>query len=201
MNSIILSTNVLEEVGISAVEFLFLHFIHTEENFGMTFNEIDVEKLQEKKLIKISSKNEIILRQQSIDLIEFSLIEVDISFNNKKKKVTKSSRTINKEVDDFVDEFRHKWHGLKAGAMGGKQACVQKLTRWMKDNPTVTPEKILSAADLYLSTEGRDVRFLQRADYFIYKQDSGRSEASRLSAYVDDIVIGTTNDDWTTKLN
>lgn len=128
-NSIIINTNVLEEVGISAYEFLYLYFIHTKETFGMSFNEIDVEQLQEKKLVKISSENSIILRQQSIDLIEFSLIEADISFSNNKKKITKSSRAINKEVNTFVDEFRRKWHGLKAGAMGGKQACMQKLTR------------------------------------------------------------------------
>tara|TARA_R110000851_G_scaffold315229_3_gene477586 strand:- start:11109 stop:11324 length:216 start_codon:yes stop_codon:yes gene_type:complete len=71
----------------------------------------------------------------------------------------------------------------------------------MADNPEVTPDQILAAADLYITTEGRDPRFLQRADYFIYKQDSSKSEASRLSAYVDDILMGSTNDDWTSRLN
>lgn len=86
--------------------------------------------------------------------------------------------------------------------MGGKQACIQKLSRWMKENPEVTPEQILEAADLYLSTEGRNPQYLQRADYFIYKQDSSKEEGSRLSAYVDDLLIGPTEDeDWTSKLN
>jgi len=199
--SLIISTKVLEEEEISVIEFLYLHYLHTKENFGMTFEEVDVKKLQEKKFLKISSKNEIILRQQSIDLIEFSLIEADISFKTKKRKVTKSIRTINKEVEAFIDTFRHKWHGLKSGAMGGKQACVHKMSRWMKENPEVTPETILAAADRYLETEGRDVRFLQRADYFIYKQDSSKSEASRLSAYVDDLLVGDSNNDWTSQLN
>ena len=44
--------------------FLYLHFIHTEQDFGMDFNEIDVEKLQEKKLIKISSKKKIIISEK-----------------------------------------------------------------------------------------------------------------------------------------
>jgi len=200
--TILINAKALQEIGISAIEFLFLHFVHTKEDFGITsFNDVDVNKLQEKKLIKISSEQNIILRQQSIDLIELSLVEADISFKTIKKKVSRSVREINKEVESFVDEFRKKWHGLKPGAMGGKQACVQKLKRWMKDNPEVTPEQILEAADLYIKTECRDPRFVQRADYFIYKQDSSKNEASRLSAYVDEILFGTIDDDWTSKLN
>tara|TARA_R110000822_G_scaffold302649_2_gene426958 strand:+ start:14553 stop:15119 length:567 start_codon:yes stop_codon:yes gene_type:complete len=188
-------------MDINLLEFLYLFAIYSNEDLGVNFDDVDEEKLQEKKLIKIINKK-IILRQQSIDLIEFSLIEADVSFKQNKKKISKSSRTINKEVEKFVDEFRHKWHGRKAGAMGGKQACIQKLSRWMKENPEVTQEQILEAADLYLTSEGRNPQYLQRADYFIYKEDSTKEEGSRLSAYVDDIIMGhKEDDDWTTQLN
>jgi hypothetical protein len=49
MNSIVLNKKVLEEMEISGFEFLYLYYIHTEEDFGMNFDEIDVEKIQEKK--------------------------------------------------------------------------------------------------------------------------------------------------------
>ena len=70
----------------------------------------------------------------------------------------------------------------------------------MSENQEYSFEQILKAADLYLSTEGRDTRFLQRADYFIYKNDIQRNEMSRLSAYIDDVTLGVT-EDWTSNLN
>lgn len=200
MNSLIINIKILNSEEISAIEFLYLYYLHTGESFGVDFNEIDVDKLQEKKLIKISEEKNIILRQKSIDLIEISLIEVDISLKKKKRKVTKSTKTIVKEVVEFIDEFRKKWHGARAGAMGGKHACIQKMVKWRIANPTITIEQILAAADLYITTEGKQSKYLQQADYFIYKQDSSRNEASRLSAFVDEILMGTTNEDWTSQL-
>lgn len=128
------------------------------------------------------------------------MIGADISLTKTEKKVVKTNLTIVNEANSFIAEFRNKWHGAKAGAMGSKQACLHKMTRWMKENPEVTPEQILAAADLYISTEGKKSRYLQRADYFIYKQESDKTAASRLSAFVDEILMGTTNDDWTSQL-
>lgn len=198
--SLLINTYVLEELNISCLEFLYLYFLYSEKNLGIPFNDIDEKKLQEKKLIKLITNEKTILRQKSIDLIEFSLVEANVSFNEKKKEVKKPSRAKLKELDEFVDVFRNKWQGLKPGAMGGKNACKVKLRKWMLENPEYSFEEILAAADLYLTTEGRDTKFLQRADYFIYKNDINRNEASRLSAYIDDVVIGETGD-WTSKLN
>ena len=201
MISLILNTNVLKEVNISAIEFLYLYYIYSKENFGIDFKEVDKQKLEEKKLIKIIDNEKIILRQQSIDLIEFSLIEADVSFNKKKKNVKLSRRALDETVEEFVQEFRKKWHGLKSGAMGDKEACKQKLIRWMQEHPNISPKLILKAADLYLATEGRDPRFVQRADYFIYKQDVHKNDASRLSAFIEELEMGNTNEDWTSSLN
>ena len=67
------------------------------------------------------------------------------------------------------------------------------------ENPEYTFEEILKAAQLYLDTDGRDTRFLQRADYFIFKQDVHKGESSRLSAFIDEIGEDPTLD-WTSTI-
>ena len=84
--------------------------------------------------------------------------------------------------------------------MGSEKSCKEKLNRWMKENPKYSFEDILKASDLYLATEGANVKFLQRADYFIFKQDSYKNEMSRLSAFIDEININHVQD-WTSNLN
>ena len=86
--------------------------------------------------------------------------------------------------------------------MGSPKACKQKLTRWLLENPDYSFDDVLEAADLYLKTEGLNTRFLQNAEYFIFKQNVNREESSRLSAYVDE--LGNPNietSDWTSKIN
>lgn len=203
MKSLILNSKVLEEIDVSVIEFLYLYYLYSKNNFGLDFDEIDVEELEEKKLVKRITKHKTILRQQSIELIEFSLIEADISFKKRKKKIARSARAITSMIEDFVDEYRELWRGRKAGSMGSRTACVQKLTRWIKENPQIQKEQIMQAAKLYLDTEGRNSTYLQRADYFIYKQEgSSKIENSRLSAYIDDVLDDSQpEEDWTSKLN
>jgi len=160
---------------------------------------IDLEKLENKLFIK-KIENKIYLREKSIKLIEFLSIEIEMSFNTNKKEIKKSKRVISLEVEERIHEFRDKWRGLKAGSMGSEKSCKEKLNRWMKENPKYSFEDILKASDLYLATEGANVKFLQRADYFIFKQDSYKNEMSRLSAFIDEININHVQD-WTSNLN
>jgi hypothetical protein len=160
---------------------------------------IDLEKLKDNLFIK-QIENKIYLREKAIKLIEFLSIESDISFNTGIKNIKKSKRVISSEIEDRIYEFRNKWKGLKAGSMGSEKACKEKLNRWMKENPKYSFDEILKAADLYLSTEGANLRYLQRADYFIFKQDSYKDETSRLSAFIDEIDNNSVQD-WTTNLN
>ena len=79
--------------------------------------------------------------------------------------------------------------------MGSEASCKMKMYRWMKENPSYTPEQILKAADIYIKSLN-NYQYLQRADYFIYKKD-GKEESSGLAAYIDEIEV---DDDWTTNL-
>jgi len=83
--------------------------------------------------------------------------------------------------------------------MGSQKSCEMKLTRWMKENSEYSFDDILKAVDIYLESLNGDYRFLQRADYFVFKQENNREESSRLSAYIDEIGI-TQSGDWTTTL-
>ena len=197
--SLILDFIVLKEQNITIEEFLKLYSIYSNETIYLVEDMIDLEKLEENLFIK-QIENKIYLREKAIKLIEFLSIETDLSFNTDKKEIKKSKRAIDSLLDERVDEFRNKWQGLKPGSMGSKKACKEKLNRWMKENPEYSYEDILKAADLYLATEGANIRFLQRADYFIFKQDTYKDEMSRLSAFIDE--LGNNNvQDWTTNLN
>lgn len=196
--SLLIDTNVLNEVELTLKEFLYLYQLYKDINIFDTTEQINKEKLQELQFIKIL-KEKTIIRQKTVELIEFLTIESTTSFINNKKKISKSRRKINEEVDDRIDEFRHKWKGFKTGAMGSPKSCKQKLTRWMKENPEYSFDDILKAVDLYLKSIDNP-RFVQRADYFIFKQTINKEEESRLSAYIEDIKINQPEDDWTSRI-
>ncbi len=196
-NSIVLNFKILKEQDISVEEFLTIYGLHSNEKFCLNGN-IDLEKLERNLFIKLVG-DEIFLREKSIKLINFLTIDVSGSFKENKEKIV-SKRVRLSVVDDKVDEFRSRWKGLKAGSMGDLNACKDKLNRWMKENPKYSFDDILKAADLYLKTQGANLRYLQRADYFIYKQDANREEVSTLSAFIDEINSGF-GEDWTSNLS
>lgn len=198
--SLIINFKVLEEFNLSIEEFLYLYFLYSEDR---KYNEVDLEKLQKQKFIKIKEENEkiqITLREKSIELLEFFIVEIEQPLSKKEKTIKRSQRVINADINNRVEELRLKWKGLKVGSMGSLQSCKDKLTRWMKENPNYSFDDILKAADMYIDSLNRDYRFLQRADYFIYKQENNREESSRLSAFIDEID-SFDKTDWTTTLN
>lgn len=200
--ALIVDFKVLEELQISPTELLFLY---SYKNFGVceeeTYN-VELDLLEEKGLIKILEDNKnlyIELRQKALDLLELFNSDVELKANNT-KTVKKSNRAINAELEERLPEFRDKWKGLKPGSMGSLHSCRDKLTRWMKENPNYKFDEILKAADMYIASLNGDYRFLQRADYFVYKQENNREESSRLSAFIDEIGEFKP-EDWTSSLN
>lgn len=187
----IIDFNLLAEQNLSVEEFLVL--IHLDDE--LYNNSMSVLKpLEEKQFIKIINDDKIILREKGKLFIELISIEKLSSTKNNKKTV-KSDRLINVELDSFINDFRNKFKGLKPGSMGSEASCKMKMYRWMKENPSYTPEQILKAAEIYIKSLN-NYQYLQRADYFIYKKD-GKDESSGLAAYIDEIEV---DDDWTTNL-
>ena len=190
----ILDLNFLKEQNLSVIEFVVLLQLNGIKT-NLTFDDIILNELQDKQFIKLIEK-EIILREKSKLLIDFLSIESNL--NHKEKKIIKkSNRVINDGFDEFIEEYRNLWKGLKVGSMGSPLACKEKMERWMKENPNYSKKDILKAAKIYINSLN-NYQYLQAAHYFIYKKD-GKEEDSRLSAFINETEPN--NTDWTTKLS
>ena len=197
----ILDLNFLKEQNLSVIEFVTLLKLNGS-NIDLFLIEFEseiyiLEKLQEKQFIKIITYSEVILREKSKLLLDFLSIESNYPNYKEKKIIKKSNRVINEGFDEFIEEYRNLWKGLKVGSMGSPMACKEKMERWMKENPNYSKEDILKAAKIYINSLN-NYQYLQAAHYFIYKKD-GKEEDSRLSAFIEEKEVD--NTDWTVKLS
>ena len=94
----------------------------------------------------------------------------------------------------WIEEYRQLFATVKAGAGGDKFECYRLMQETFAENPVLTPQIVLNAAKAYLSefTSGdNDLKYLQRADYFIvkiYDSPEGPVKRSRLLQYADSTV-------------
>ena len=195
----ILDLNFLKEQNLSVVEFITLLELN-EIDTGLQLDLDILHNLQEKQFVKLiidKFGTNTIIREKSKLLLDFLSIESSYSDYKSKKVVKKSTRTISEGFDEFIEEYRKLWKGLKPGSMGSENACKEKMLRWMGENPNYTKEDILKAAKIYINSLN-NYQYLQAAHYFIYKKD-GKEEDSRLSAFVEEKEVD--NTDWTVKLS
>ena len=195
----ILDLNFLKEQNISVIEFITLLQLN-EINTGLQLDLDILHNLQEKQFVKLiidKFGTTQILREKSKLLLDFLSIESNYSNYKEKKIIKKSNRVINEGFDEFIEEYRKLWKGLKPGSMGSENACKEKMLRWMGENPNYSKEDILKAAKIYINSLN-NYQYLQAAHYFIYKKD-GKEEDSRLSAFIEEKEVD--NTDWTTKLS
>ena len=195
----ILDLNFLKEQNLSVIEFITLLQLN-EIDTGLQLDLDILHNLQEKQFVKLiidKFGTNTIIREKSKLLLDFLSIESSYSDYKEKKIIKKSNRVINEGFDEFIEEYRKLWKGLKPGSMGSENACKEKMLRWMGENPNYTKEDILKAAKIYINSLN-NYQYLQAAHYFIYKKD-GKEEDSRLSAFIEEKEVD--NTDWTTKLS
>ena len=195
----ILDLNFLKEQNLSVIEFITLLQLN-EIDTGLQLDLDILHNLQEKQFVKLiidKFGTNTIIREKSKLLLDFLSIESSYSNYKEKKVVKKSNRVINEGFDEFIEEYRNLWKGLKVGSMGSPMACKEKMLRWMGENPNYTKEDILKAAKIYINSLN-NYQYLQAAHYFIYKKD-GKEEDSRLSAFIEEKEVD--NTDWTVKLS
>ena len=195
----ILDLNFLKEQNLSVIEFITLLQLN-EIDTGLQLDLDILHNLQEKQFVKLiidKFGTNTIIREKSKLLLDFLSIESSHSNYKEKKIIKKSNRVINEGFDEFIEEYRKLWKGLKPGSMGSENACKEKMLRWMGENPNYTKEDILKAAKIYINSLN-NYQYLQAAHYFIYKKD-GKEEDSRLSTFVEEKEVD--NTDWTVKLS
>ena len=195
----ILDLNFLKEQNLSVIEFVTLLQLN-EIDTGLQLDLDILHNLQEKQFVKLiidKFGTNTIIREKSKLLLDFLSIESNHSNYKEKKIIKKSNRVINEGFDEFIEEYRKLWKGLKPGSMGSENACKEKMLRWMGENPNYSKEDILKAAKIYINSLN-NYQYLQAAHYFIYKKD-GKEEDSRLSAFIEEKEVD--NTDWTTKLS
>ena len=195
----ILDLNFLKEQNLSVIEFITLLQLN-EIDTGLQLDLDILHNLQEKQFVKLiidKFGTNTIIREKSKLLLDFLSIESSYSNYKEKKIIKKSNRVINEGFDEFIEEYRNLWKGLKVGSMGSPMACKEKMLRWMGENPNYSKEDILKAAKIYINSLN-NYQYLQAAHYFIYKKD-GKEEDSRLSAFIEEKEVD--NTDWTTRLS
>tara|TARA_R110000851_G_scaffold326249_1_gene494737 strand:- start:65 stop:619 length:555 start_codon:yes stop_codon:yes gene_type:complete len=167
MNIII---NCVHPEGLTPDEQVFIQLLRTDIKL--------LESLMSKSLLIVNKEH--LVSNGYILAWKDSLSEIILS----NKKVPKSQN-----ITDWIDNYRNVFKNKKAGAMGSKKSCVEKMLKFVKDYPEYSdPELIVSAATRYVNTQ-RISRYdyLQRADYVISKKDSD-SVTSRLAAFCEEII-------------
>ena len=195
----ILDLNFLKEQNLSVIEFITLLQLN-EIDTGLQLDLDILHNLQEKQFVKLiidKFGTNTIIREKSKLLLDFLSIESSYSDYKSKKVVKKSTRIISEGFDEFIEEYRKLWKGLKVGSLGSYKTCYDKMKRWMSENPNYSKEDILKAARIYIKSLD-NYQYLQQADYFIFIKD-GKDENSRLSAFIDEQESN--NTDWTVKLS
>lgn len=182
MNKYILDFDKLKKNHLSIGEFKILIDLYE----GSNKQTIADKYIEHKGFIKIIDKNTTILREKGKQFIESCIYkehqeELDIKLQSFADKYLVNKKD---NFEDFIKEYRNIWKGLKIGSQGNAKSCSEKMQRWMKENPNYSQDDIIRAANTYINSLD-DFKYLQKADYFIYKKDKF-GETSRLSDYIDE---------------
>lgn len=186
--------NVLKEKALSPNAFFLLYDKYFNTLCCPSYIETELlHKLQEDKYIKIVDVDSLDyrLRQKAVDLVkeidkQFQLVKVDIKEKPGSNLIDKKS--VAKEINEWIEDYRNLFKGLKPGSKGDKGACLNKMIRFFDEYSEFADKNIImNATKKYIQNEAhQNYRFLQRADYFIFKL-VGKEETSRLASFCDEV--------------
>jgi predicted transcriptional regulator len=195
LRSFLINKEILEVNKITYEEFVML--LSVVEGFEYFDDTKILKSLEEKNFLKVRT-NTVIIRDKTKKFLNSISKDVDI-VGTKVEIITKrTQREVNDEVNERVQEYRNVFKGHKAGSMGSVTACKNNLSEFLKRNTQYNLDDVIKAAKLYINTVN-DFTYLQRADYFIYKQDKNKNVTSTLEAFIDE-EADETNKEWTTNL-
>jgi hypothetical protein len=136
----------------------------------------------------LNSSNNLTLKGREI----VNSIEIEGVENTTKKQ---NEETL--DFESFIDLYRSKFKGKKLGAIGDKQALVEKMNRFIKSND-YTYEHMLNAIQLYINEQASSsYKYLTKAHYTVYKK-TDKEEVSILATYCEELNPGTKIQDFQT---
>ena len=167
-----LVVNCFHPQGLTPDEQVFLQLLSKKEYSSL-------KDLLTKDLLKVNSKI----------LVDEGFI---LSWNDDLSKIILSSQKVKKDelVSSWIDRYRNVFKDKKAGSMGSRKACLEKMEKFVKEYPEYNrPDLIISAAERYVNTQkSSQYMYLQQADYVISKKDHG-STGSRLATFCEEVLM------------
>lgn len=170
-----LDTKVIEENKLSLDEFIFILNLVTDKELFQLNDNVDVRKNLEEKLFIKLNKEEVQLRYKALECIK--IIETKDDELN--------------DFDTFIKNYRDLFKGKKPGVMGDSKSIAKKMTEFLLQYPQFSNLQILQATEAYINSCAKDrYRFLQRADYFIFKTSDGTKSGnvSNLANWCEEII-------------
>lgn len=125
---------------------------------------------------------------ENIDILDFSLLPKATELFASDKNTVKIS-----DVDNWIQEYRLKFKGIKPNSMGDPKACRSKMKAFLKANPQYTKEDIFKAVDNHI--DETDPIYTMQADYFISKTGIDKIPVSKLFMYCERNELGESEDD------
>ncbi len=174
---------ILAEKGLDYNSFFFLY---------KHVNNIDIDDIQDygvgliqNNFIDFSDPIKITVTEQGYDFVKYVVSELKKEINKEKKLGNINTR---KEIKDWIDEYRALFKGTKIGIMGDPKSCLDKMVRFFEEYPELADKDLIfKATKKYIDSEAmQNYKYLQRADYFIYKL-VGKDETSRLASFCSDV--------------
>jgi predicted transcriptional regulator len=176
---------ILKEKGLDYNSFFFLYQLVNNINIYRVYNYANTADLMELEFIIENNEHSLHATQKGKDFIKEVIAEIkkDIQID---KKQTVSKFT--KEVETWIQEYRDLFKNTKIGAIGDPKSCVKKMARFFDEYPDYADKDLIfKATQKYINSEATsNYKYLQRADYFIYKL-TGKEEVSRLASFCSDI--------------
>lgn len=151
---------------LSPTQFVFLHCLHTSQEFPWPVPEMHLTALEEDGWIKITPEGAA-LREKFLIFVGQTSVKTD-------------------DVSSWIQEWRELWPaGVKSGGRlvkGDRKGCLIKMQKFV-EMYHFSKEDIYEATRIYLFEKSRDNnRYMTCADYFILKNG-----ASLLASQCEDI--------------
>jgi hypothetical protein len=83
-----------------------------------------------------------------------------------------------KTIDFDVNRYRKLFKGIRIGAMGNPNTCLENLKKFLTLNEDYSFEDVLDATQYYV--ENTNPQYVSNADNFIYGEDTKGNKISRL---------------------